>query len=174
MSFQYVDGPMASPRALYVSASGSVLQVMVMITGVLSTGPPLSTTFATSTVKAGYVVLGAPLPGPASADTCASAPPAPASAVGFTPLSTGVVTTPPSAPASLPSSLTDWVAPPHAAPVPRSASTAAPAPMRSVRAAKVNDVFGSIWFAIMVGLRSKRAHHIDRTRRVSMNPNTRS
>src|ERR1700722_14292227 len=61
MSLQYVDGPIASPIASSTVALGSLLQVTVTTTGAASVGPPLSTTCATSTVKAGYVVLGAPL-----------------------------------------------------------------------------------------------------------------
>jgi hypothetical protein len=44
---------MASPIAFHVGASGSVLHVTVTMTGAVRTGPPLSTTDATSTLKAG-------------------------------------------------------------------------------------------------------------------------
>ncbi len=84
MSLQYVEAPIASPMASYVAAFASVLQVTVTTTGAVSTGPPLFTTCGTSTVKAGYVLLGAPL----FASGAASTTLAPVSAAD--PESTGV------------------------------------------------------------------------------------
>src|SRR5579859_4529561 len=51
---------MASSKASNWAALVSVLQVTVTTTGLVSTGPPLSTTWATSGMNAGYVPLGEP------------------------------------------------------------------------------------------------------------------